>query len=251
MEENAFNTEQIRKLFNEYYKTKDIGLRNELIEHYLPVVDILISKYLNRGVEYDDLKQAGSMALVFAVERFDPTKDYEFTSFATPTIIGEIKRYFRDKGWAMKVPRQLKEIALQLPKAQERLYSELQRQPQIDEIAKYLGYSEERILEAMESSKSFQALSLNQDFEDEGNEEQDSSIERFTGTQESGFESFENADLIKRVVDTLNEREKLIFTRRMLGNDSQEEVAAELGVSQMTVSRMEEVIRQKFRAEFS
>jgi RNA polymerase sigma-B factor len=248
MQERVFNTEQTKELFNEYYKTKDLDLRNEIIEHYLPIVDILVSKYLNRGIEYDDLKQVGSIALVLAVERFDPTKDYEFTSFATPTIIGEIKRHFRDKGWAMKVPRQLKEIALQLPKAQQQLSEKLQRQPRVDEIAEHLGHSEEKILEAMEGSRNFRALSLSQDFESSDGEDNEGGIERFTGPREKGFERFENADLIHRVVDSLGDREKLVFTRRMLEGGTQEDIAGELGVSQMTVSRIEEAIKQKFRS---
>ena len=94
----------IKERLEEYSKTRDVNLRNEIVEHYLYVVDILVKKYLNRGVEYEDLYQVGCMALIMAVERFDPSKGFEFSSFATPTIIGEIKRYFRDKGWAVKVP---------------------------------------------------------------------------------------------------------------------------------------------------
>jgi RNA polymerase sigma-B factor len=99
-----------KELFEKYKQDRSIETRNEIVQKYLYIVDILIRKYLNKGVEYDDLYQVGSMALVFAVERFDIEKGFEFTSFATPTVIGEIKRYFRDKGWAMKVPRRLKEL---------------------------------------------------------------------------------------------------------------------------------------------
>jgi RNA polymerase sigma-B factor len=138
---------------------------------------------------------------------------------------------------------------LQLPEAQEKLHWKLQRQPRVDELAEYLGYSEEKILEAMESSRSFQALSLNQALEDADAEDGDASIKQFTGRRERGFDDFENADLIKRVIETLNEREKVVFTRRMLDGGTQEEIAGELGVSQMTISRVEEAIRRKFRSE--
>jgi RNA polymerase sigma-B factor len=149
-----------KELFEEYRKTGDIQLRNELVEKYLYMVDILVRKYLNKGVEYEDLYQVGSMALVFAVERYDPSKGYEFTSFATPTIIGEIKRYFRDKGWAIKVPRRLKEISSQLTPAKEALYGQLSRMPTVSEMAEYMGYSEDEILEAMEGGQAYSTYSL-------------------------------------------------------------------------------------------
>jgi RNA polymerase sigma factor (sigma-70 family) len=131
-----------KELFEKYQETRSIELRNKIVEKYLYIVDILIKKYLNKGVDYEDLYQVGSMALVFAVERYDVSKGYEFTSFATPTIIGEIKRYFRDKGWAVKVPRRLKEISAQIPPAKEYLYGKLNRTPTIKELSEYLGIEE-------------------------------------------------------------------------------------------------------------
>jgi len=237
-------------LFAEYRETKDTDLRNELVEHYLPLVGILASKYANKGIDYDDLYQTGSMALLHAVERFDPTKGFKFESFATPTIIGEIKRYFRDKGWALKVPRQLKEIATQLADAQDRLYIELRRQPTAKEIGDCLGHTEEKILEAMESRYSFQALSLNQALESDDSEENSVHMEQFIGVEEGGFEGFENASMIKNVLDTLDEREKVVFNERILNGSVQKELAKEFGISQMTLSRMEKKIREKFKKEF-
>lgn len=236
-----------KELFDRYRETKNIELRNEIVEKYLFMVDILIRKYLNKGVDYEDLYQVGSMALVFAVERYDVTKGFEFTSFATPTIIGEIKRYFRDKGWAIKVPRKLKEISSQIIPAKEVLYGKLSRIPTISELAEYLGYSEEDILEAMESGHAYGTYSLNQTF-DEGGDEGDSAVyERFTGKEEPGYHSFENADLIKSVLKGFSEREKEIFKRRFLINQTQQDIAKELGVSQMTISRLEKKIKDKFK----
>ena len=132
-----------QELFDQYRKTGDVSIRNEIVESYLYMVDILIRKYLNKGVEYDDLYQVGAMALISAVERFDPSKGYEFSSFATPTIIGEIKKYFRDKEWSVKVPRRMKEMAGKIQSAREELSNRLQRNPTIPEIAEFTGFSEE------------------------------------------------------------------------------------------------------------
>ena len=131
-----------QELFDQYRKTGDVSIRNEIVESYLYMVDILIRKYLNKGVEYDDLYQVGAMALISAVERFDPSKGYEFSSFATPTIIGEIKKYFRDKEWSVKVPRRMKEMAGKIQSAREELSNRLQRNPTIPEIAEFTGFSE-------------------------------------------------------------------------------------------------------------
>lgn len=244
--ENIENLE----LFIEYSKTKDISIRNEIVEKYLFLVDILIKKYMNKGVDYDDLYQVGSMGLVYAVERFDPTKGYEFSSFATPTIIGEIKRYFRDKGWAMKVPRRLKEISSRIPAAKELLYGQLSRNPTISELAEYLDYSDEEILEALESGHAYGTYSLNQTFEDEGENSEGSTLEKFTGVEDNGYASFENAEIIKAVMQKLDETEMLIFKKRFVNNETQQDIADDLSVSQMTISRLEKNIKDKFKEEY-
>lgn len=237
-----------KELFDRYRETKSIELRNELVEKYLYIVDILIKKYLNKGVDYEDLYQVGSMALVFAVERYDASKGYEFTSFATPTIIGEIKRYFRDKGWAIKVPRRLKEISAQISPAKEYLYGRLNRIPTITELAAYLGYTEEEILEAMEGGQAYSTYSLNQTFEEGGDEGEGAVLEKYTGREEHGYRSFENAELIKTVMKDFSDKEKDIFRRRFFENETQQDIAEEMGVSQMTISRLEKKIREKFKA---
>ena len=214
-----------KELFDRYRETKNIGLRNEIVEKYLYIVDILIKKYLNKGVDYEDLYQVGSMALVFAVERYDASKGYEFTSFATPTIIGEIKRYFRDKGWAIKVPRRLKEISAQISPAKEYLYGRLNRVPTVTELAEYLGYTEEEILEAMEGGQAYSTYSLNQTFDEGGDEGEGAVLEKYTGREESGYHSFENAELIKTVMMDLSDKEKDIFKRRFFKNETQQDIA--------------------------
>lgn len=237
-----------KELFDRYRETKSKELRNEIVEKYLYIVDILIKKYLNKGVDYEDLYQVGSMALVFAVERYDSSKGYEFTSFATPTVIGEIKRYFRDKGWAIKVPRRLKEISAQISPAKEYLYGRLNRIPTVSELAEYMGYSEEEILEAMEGGQAYSTYSLNQTFDEGGDEGEGAILEKYTGREEQGYHSFENAELIKTIMMDLSDKEKDIFKRRFFKNETQQDIAEELGVSQMTISRLEKKIREKFKA---
>lgn len=240
----------MKDVFEEYSRSRDVKLRNEIVEHYLYVVDILIRKYLNRGVDYEDLYQVGSMALILAVERFDPSKGFEFTSFATPTIIGEIKRYFRDKGWAVKVPRRLKEISSQIPKIREELEQETGRSPSVSQIAQKLGVDDEVVLEAMESGHSYGTYSLSQTFEESGEEGDSSVFEKYLGQEEKGFESFEISDMIRHVYDGLTEKEKDIFRLRFLENRTQQEIADQYGTSQMTVSRIEKKLKEKFKAAY-
>lgn len=238
----------IKDLFDRYRETKSVELRNEIVEKHLYIVDILIKKYLNKGVDYEDLYQVGSMALVFAVERYDSTKGYEFTSFATPTVIGEIKRYFRDKGWAIKVPRRLKEISAQISPAKEYLNGRLNRIPSVTELAEYMGYQEEEILEAMEGGQAYSTYSLNQTFDESGDEGEGAVLEKYTGREERGYRSFEDAELIKTVMKDLTEKEQDIFKRRFFKNETQQDIAEEMGVSQMTISRLEKKIREKFKS---
>jgi RNA polymerase sigma-B factor len=236
-------------LFAEYMKNRSEESRNSIVEHYLYLAEILSKKYTGRGIDYDDLYQVASMALLLAVERFDPSKGFAFTSFATPTIIGEIKKYFRDKSWAVKVPRRIKELSLQLGAAREKLQAVNGKAPTVPELAEYMGCSEEEVLEAMESGQTFRAYSLNQEI-DSDSEEGSASLDRYMSVEEKGYENFENADLIRNVMAGLTDRERAIFNDRVLGAKTQQEVAREYGVSQMTISRLEAEIREKFRKEY-
>lgn len=238
-----------QQIFDQYYETKDISLRNEIVESYLYIVDILIRKYLNKGVEYEDLYQVGALALISAVERFDPTKGFEFSSFATPTIIGEIKKYFRDKNWSLKVPRRLKEISGKLQDVKEELLIKLQRTPTIKELADYIHVSEEDILEAMESSMAYNAFSLNQTFDESGEEGENAAFERFAALEDKGYDRLEYEEIITRVLRELSDTNKFIFRKRFIEDKSQSEIAKELGVSQMTISRAERNIKERFQHE--
>ncbi len=238
-----------QELFNQYHKQRDISLRNQIVESYLYMVDILIRKYLNKGVEYDDLYQIGAMALISAVERFDPTKGYEFSSFATPTIIGEIKKYFRDKGWSVKVPRRMKEICGKVQTAKDELFNTLQRNPTIPELADYIQCSEQEVFQALESSMAYNAFSLNQTFDESGEEGENPILERYAAVEDSGYDRLEYSEMISKVLKELSDTNKYIFKKRFIEDKSQSEIAKELGVSQMTISRAEKNIREKFQQE--
>lgn len=237
--------------FIEYKKNPTIELRNKIVEDHLYMVDILIRKYLNKGVEYDDLYQVGALALVQAVERFDPSKGFEFSSFATPTILGEIKKYFRDKQWSLKVPRRLKEISAKVQEAKDDLYLENHRNPTVDEIAAKTGLTEEQIIQALESSQAYGTYSLDKTFEDAGEEGESSFLERYTGFDDKGFEGVEMDEIINKVMSELSEQNRYIFRERFIYNRSQTAIAKTLGVSQMTISRAERNIIQQFRQELA
>lgn len=238
-----------QELFKQYQKTKNVSLRNEIVESYLYMVNILISKYLNKGVDYDDLYQVGAMALISAVERFDPDKGYDFSTFATPTIIGEIKKYFRDKEWSLKVPRRIKELSGKMQKKREEMAIELGRDPTVDELANALEVSQSDIIQAMESSMAYNAFSLNQTFDESGEEGEASIFERFTAAEERGFDRIEYAEIIRRVLTDLSETNQYIFRKRFVEDKSQSQIAEELGVSQMTISRAEKNIKKRFQQE--
>jgi RNA polymerase sigma-B factor len=243
------NKEEADALFAEYVAHPNDGLRNRIVEKYMYLAELLSKKYTGRGIEYDDLYQIASMALVLAVDRFDPSKGFAFSSFATPTIIGEIKRYFRDKSWAVKAPRRVKDLSIHLSSARETLFSKSGRPPTVQELSQYMGVSEEEILEAMEIGNSYRTVSLDREVEND-EEEGVNSFDRHISVNEEGYEAFENADLINNVVAELSDRERAIFGERMLGTKTQQEVAREYGVSQVTISRLEAEIREKFRNEY-
>ena len=225
---------------------KDIEERNKLVEDHLYMIDILIRKYLGKGVEYDDLYQAGALALVNAADRFDPEKGFEFRTFATPTILGEIKKYFRDKEWSLSVPRRQKELVVKLRDAEDSILKAKGRPATVEELAEATGYTEEQVIQAMESSKAYGAFSLESaaDTDDEG-----SAIEKFVGFTEKGYERIEMAEIISRVLESLSDTNRYIFRQRFLENRPQAEIAKKLGVSQMTISRAEKNIVKRFKEE--
>ena len=239
-----------RELFDAYKKSRSIEDRNKIVEKYLYIVNILVKRYLNRGVDYDDLYQVGSMALVLAADRYDPERGVDFPAFATPTILGEIKRYFRDKGWAIKVPRKMKDLSVKIPAVKQELEAELQRTPKVSEIAERLDVTEEDVLQAMESGRAYSAYSLQQSMDEDESDSGESFLERYTGEEDSSFSTLENADFIKRTMQSFTPEERDFCNMRFVEGKTQQQIAEELGVSQMTVSRIEKKIKQKFKEEY-
>lgn len=240
--------ERLRKVFEEFDQTKDKKLRDQLITEHIYIAEILAKKYVNRGIEYDDLFQVASVGLIYAIDRYDVSKGFEFSSFATPTIVGEIKRYFRDKGWVIRVPRRIQELSKKVNIMRTTLSQELQRQPTIDDIANRLEISSEEVLEAMEASKVYTPQSLDKTF-DSGMDDREMNLGDVIGIEDENFDLIEFQDVIDRLTIHLNDLEKKIFYYRYYDKRTQVSIADELDISQMTVSRIEKKIIQKFRDE--
>ena len=242
-------TAQETQLFSQYAANPTAELRNQIVEANLYMVDILIRKYLGKGVDYDDLYQVGAIALINAVERFDPARGFEFKSFATPTILGEIKKYFRDKEWSLKVPRRMKEIAGKVQEVKEELAARNGRIPGIDEIAAATGFTPEQIMQAMESAKAYGTYSLESASSDDDSEA--TALEKYIGFEDSGYERIELGEIINNVLSEFSDTYRYIFKQRFIEGKSQAEIAQKLGVSQMTISRSEKAIIEKFRRELN
>lgn len=237
-----------KELFKKYKETKDMEIRNELINRYLYIGEILSKKYINRGIEYEDIYQVASLGLIYAIERYDIDKGFEFSSFATPTIIGEIKKHFRDKGWSIRVPRRIQELSKKINITKNTLQQTLQRTPRIKDIAEYLECTEEEIMEAMEASQAYTPRSLDLTYDNDG-EDKDIKMGDLIGELDKNFDTIENYDFIKRAMEKLNEVEKKVLTDRFFDTKTQIQVATELGVSQMTISRMEKKVIEKMKKE--
>lgn len=210
-------------------------IRDELVEMHLPLVEYLARRFRNRGEPLDDLVQVATIGLIKAVDRFDLDRGVEFSTYATPTIVGEIKRHFRDKGWAIRVPRRLQELKLSLAKATSELAQRHGRSPTIAELAGHLRMSEEEVLEGLESANAYSAVSL--DAPDSGDDETHAVADTL-GTADDALEGVEYRESLKPLLERLPPREKRILLLRFFGNMTQSQIAAELGISQMHVSRL-------------
>jgi RNA polymerase sigma-B factor len=251
MYEVSKNSKSIKNydLFLLYNEDRDIEVRNQIFDKYKYMAEIISRKYSNRGIEYDDIYQIACIGLIFAIERFDISKGFEFTSFATPTILGEIKKYFRDKGWAIKVPRKIQEISRKVNEYSNILSSQLHRAPTIKEIAEYANSTEEEILEAFEAGKMFNSQSLDEKF-DLNSDDNDLSLMDIVGDEDKHYTRIENEDFINKSMNKLNELERNIIIQRFYQNKTQSDIAKELNISQMTVSRIEKKSLEKLRIEF-
>lgn len=239
-----------KEMFAIYKKNKDIEVRNELIKRYLYIAEILSKKYMNKGIEYEDIYQVASLGLIYAIERFDVDKGFEFSSFATPTIIGEIKKYFRDKGWSVRVPRRIQELSKKVNIAKNILQQELQRVPKIEDIANYLSCTEEQVIEAIEASQVYTPKSLDVTY-DGNSDDKDIQLMDILGEDDKYFSVIENKEFIDKCFEKLNEIEIKIIKERFFVGKTQIQIANELNVSQMTISRMEKKILAKFKKEYN
>ncbi len=240
--------QDIKDLFKEHKKTKDQSIRDQLIKEHIYIAEILSKKYANRGIEYDDIYQVACIGLIYAVDRYDVNKGYEFSSFATPTIIGEIKKHFRDKGWTIRVPRRIQELSKKINNAKVSLAQKLQKSPTVEDIAEYLKCTEEDVLEAMEASKVYSPQSLDVSY-DSNNEEKDINLSDFIGEEDKYFGRIENSDFILKSMEKLNDIEKQILIERYFNKKTQVSIAESLDVSQMTISRIEKKVLQKLKKE--
>ncbi|WP_216831438.1 RNA polymerase sigma factor SigB [Alkalihalobacterium elongatum] len=230
----------------EYQQGESDVAQTKLVEHYKPLV-LTLSRKFARGPEHaEDLFQVGMLGLLGAIRRFDPTVGKSFESFAVPTVIGEIKRYIRDKTWSVHVPRRIKELGPKIKKAVDQLTNDLQRSPKVNEIAELINVSEEEVLEAMEMGRSYQALSVDRPIEadQEGGE---ATLLDLVGRQEEGYEQTDQQILLEKAFQVLSERERQILQLTYYENLSQKETGDQLGISQMHVSRLQRRALQKLR----
>ncbi|WP_246494962.1 RNA polymerase sigma factor SigF [Streptomyces zagrosensis] len=209
-------------------------LRNHLVRMHLPLVEHLARRFRNRGEPLDDLTQVATIGLIKSVDRFDPDRGVEFSTYATPTVVGEIKRHFRDKGWAVRVPRRLQELRLALTTATAELSQRHGRAPTVHELAEHLGISEEEVLEGLESANAYSTLSLDvPDTDDES-----PAVADTLGAEDEALEGVEYRESLKPLLEDLPPREKKILLLRFFGNMTQSQIAQEVGISQMHVSRL-------------
>ena len=223
------------RTFQEFAATRQPALRDALIEAHLGLAEYLARRFANRGEPLDDLVQVASLGLVKAVERFDPARGLEFTTFATPTIVGELKRHFRDKGWAVRVPRRVQELHLRVTGVVDELQLELGRSPTVAEIAVRAGTSEDEVVEAVDAGSAYRSASL-----DAGRSDDDESpgLIGQLGELDPGLARAESRAGLNPLLAQLPEREQLMLFLRFYEGKTQSEIAQRLGISQMHVSRL-------------
>jgi RNA polymerase sigma-B factor len=235
----ADRSSEDRALFERYLDRRDPVDRELLVERFLPLARQLARRYQRPEEPFDDLFQVACLGLVKAIDRFDLSRDVAFSSYAVPTILGEIKRYFRDRTWSVRVPRDLQELALRVDRKVSELSTDLRRQPTVSEIAEAAGIEEEDVLEALEASGAYRATSLStpRGNEDEAGETLGDTV----GTSEEGFGLAESRATLEQLMRAVTPREREVLRLRFEEDLTQAEIGERIGVSQMQVSR---IIRQ-------
>src|SRR3954447_18990738 len=235
-------------LLRKYHEEGDLHAREKLIEQYMSLVRSLARRYAYRGEQLDDLVQIGAIGLIKAIDRFDLERGVELTTYATPNIIGEIKRHCRDRGWAVSVPRGLQELSVQLSKIIEEQTVQLGRSPTIPELAKVAGVEEEEVLEALESSRAYSSLSLSGGG---GGDDDELDPMESIGTEEHEYEVSEDRAVLAPGFKALDERERRILHLRFFEGLTQSQIAQQVGISQMHVSRLIRRALEKIRDEIN
>jgi RNA polymerase sigma-B factor len=223
-----------KDLFRRFVSSRDPILREELVGIHLPLVEYLARRFRNRGEPLEDLIQVGTIGLLKAIDRFDLQREVEFSTYATPTIVGELKRHFRDKGWAVRVPRRLQELNLSLNKVVAELSQEIGRSPTISEIASKVRLSEEEVLEGLDTSNAYAVISLDAPAGGEGAP----TVSEHIGSEDESLEALEYRAALGPLIAELPERERRILYLRFFRGMTQSQIAARLGISQMHVSRL-------------
>jgi RNA polymerase sigma-B factor len=237
-------------LLRKYHEEGDLAAREKLIEQYMSLVRSLARRYSYRGEQLEDLVQIGAIGLIKAIDRFDLDRGVELTTYATPNIIGEIKRHFRDKGWSVRVPRGLQELNVQLSRLVESLTVQLGRSPTIPELAKAAGVEEESVLEALESGRAYSSLSLSVG-SGGGDGDEDLDPMESIGTEEHQFEVSEDRAVLAPGFRVLDDRERKILQLRFFDGLTQSQIAQQVGISQMHVSRLIRRSLEKIREEIA
>jgi RNA polymerase sigma-B factor len=225
---------KIDALLVAYHRDGDERAREQALVELMPLVRALASRYAGRGEPLEDLVQVGSIGLIKAVDRFDVDRGVDFASYAVPTIVGESRRHFRDKAWAMHVPRRLKELSLRLSRTLDQLTTELGRSPTIAELAAAAGVEEEEAIDALDSMNAYSTRSLHAPFDDDS----DDSLSEKLGTDELGYAEVEDGAIVDAGLDALDDRERQIVELRFFHELTQSQIASEIGISQMHVSRL-------------
>lgn len=234
---NDVDRAELHDTFVEYRRTGDRDLRNRLFEAHVQVADFYVKRYSGRGVPADDLRQVAMLAILRAVDRFDPEVGVQFATFASRTVEGEFKRYFRDRTWTVRPPRRAQELHLALRRTEEELAQRLGRSPTVAELARELGDSVDHVLEAMEAGSAHHATSI-----DPGRPDDDQAGagagERMLATHDAGFNRVERQMVLEGALDELDARDRRIIEMRFYEHRTQEEIADEIGVSQSYLSRI-------------
>jgi RNA polymerase sigma-B factor len=237
-------------LLRRYHEQGDLAAREQLIEQYMSLVRSLARRYSYRGEQLEDLVQIGAIGLIKAIDRFDVNRGVELTTYATPNIIGEIKRHFRDRGWSVRVPRGLQELNIQLSRLIEELTVQNGRSPTIPELAKAASVTDEEVLEALESGRAYSSLSLSAG---SGGHDEDGELDPLEslGTEEHQYEVSEDRAVLEPGFRVLDERERKILHLRFFEGLTQSQIAQQVGISQMHVSRLIRRSLEKIREEIA